>query len=235
VSLYTGMNIDLKVRGTDGFTKNIIMDANCTINLFAPPKNPSINPLDRTSPDEIVTATYDPVSRYYLATVSSVGWVPGAWWMQGVLSGGSENYNAWDFYSFTLLALRGRVRVPDQLTLRSAPSSRFPDTPFRPHTSRSPPTPTAHPTAAHIVPAPSRPTIPTTPCHTEPAPTNLTHPRRSASTRHYTPPQPNTTVHPAPGQTSPLRRLTPFHPCTLRLSSIASSLVPSCLDAILEH
>jgi hypothetical protein len=104
MTLYAGMNIDLRVRGTDGQTRTIITDANCTINLFAPPKNPSINPLDRVSPDQVVTATYDPVSRYYLATVSTVGWVAGTWWMQGVLSGGSENYQAWDFASFVLNA-----------------------------------------------------------------------------------------------------------------------------------
>lgn len=106
MTLYVGMNIDLKVRGTDGFTKDIINDAGCTIYLFAPPKNPSINPLDRTSPDVMVTATYDSVSRYYLATVSTVGapWVAGTWWMQGKLVGGSENYNAWDYASFVLVA-----------------------------------------------------------------------------------------------------------------------------------
>jgi hypothetical protein len=104
MTLFVGMNIDLKVRGTDGLTRNIITDASCTINLFAPPKNPSINPLDRTSPDVVVTATYDSVSRYYLATVSTGGWSPGTWWMQGVLSGGAENYEAWDYASFTLVA-----------------------------------------------------------------------------------------------------------------------------------
>lgn len=102
--LYVGMNIDLKVRGTDGFTRNIITDAACTINLYAPPKNPQANPLDRQSPDVVVTATYDTVSRYYLATVSTTGWASGVWWMQGVLAGGAENYYAFDFESFTLAA-----------------------------------------------------------------------------------------------------------------------------------
>lgn len=104
MTLYVGMNIDLKVRGTDGFTRDIIQDAECTIYLFAPPKNPSINPLDRADPDVTVTATFDTVSRYYLATVSTVGWAPGVWWMQGKIVGGSENYNAWDYASFTLVA-----------------------------------------------------------------------------------------------------------------------------------
>jgi hypothetical protein len=102
LTLYAGMNIDLKVRGIDGITKAIVNDASCTINLFAPPKNPLSNPLDRTSPDQVVTATFDPVSRYYLATVNTVGWSPGLWWMQGVLSGGAASYEAWDFASFEL-------------------------------------------------------------------------------------------------------------------------------------
>lgn len=102
MTLYVGMNIDLKVRGTDGFTRKIIADAGCTINLFAPPKNPQENPADREDPDYVATATYDTPSRYYIATVPTTGWVPGTWWMQGIISGGSENYYAFDFESFTL-------------------------------------------------------------------------------------------------------------------------------------
>ena len=101
--LYAGMRIDLKVRGTDGFSRKIITDAVCTINLFAPPKNPQQNPLDRQSPDVTVTAAYDPASRYYLATVASDGWVSGTWCMQGTLSGGADNYLAFDFESFVIL------------------------------------------------------------------------------------------------------------------------------------
>ncbi len=98
------MNIDLKVRGTDGFSRKIITDANCAINVFAPPKNPKDNVLDRVSPDHVITATYDSATRYYIATVSTLGWVPGVWWMQGVITGGTENYNAWDYEPFTLNA-----------------------------------------------------------------------------------------------------------------------------------
>jgi hypothetical protein len=104
MTLYVGMNIDLRVRGTDGITSRVVTDANCTINLFAPTKNPQLNPADRVSPDQVVTATYDPVSRYYLASVSTTGWAPGAWTFQGVLTGGSGNYLAFDFESFTLEA-----------------------------------------------------------------------------------------------------------------------------------
>lgn len=102
MALYVGMNIDLKVRGTDGFSRKIITDANCTINLYAPPKNPRDNVLDRQSVDVAVTAVYDPAIRYFTATVPTAGWAPGQWWMQGIIYGGPENYYAFDFEPFQM-------------------------------------------------------------------------------------------------------------------------------------
>lgn len=104
MTLYVGMNINLKVRGTDGFSKKVISDASCTINLFAPPKNPQANSGDRTNPDYRISAVYDPVSRYYIATVSSTGWAAGTWWMQGIIYGGAEGYYTYDFESFLMSA-----------------------------------------------------------------------------------------------------------------------------------
>lgn len=101
MTLFTGMNIDLKVRGLDGLSQNIINDANCTINLFAPPKNPEQNVSDRV-PDYVLTATYNSTIRYYVATISTTGWAAGTWWMQGIISGGAENYEAWNYSSFIL-------------------------------------------------------------------------------------------------------------------------------------
>jgi hypothetical protein len=102
MTLYAGTNIDLKVRGSDAITRAVIADANCVINLYGPPSNPQLNPEQRPFPSQVVTATFDPVSRYYLATVNTTGWAPGTWWMQGVLSGGAGNYEAFDFACFTL-------------------------------------------------------------------------------------------------------------------------------------
>ena len=102
MTLYAGMTIDLKARGTDGFSHDVIYDATCVMNLFAPPKNPKLNPGDRLDPDYTVPATYDPVSRYYLATTATTGWAPGLWWMQAVLTGGAASYFAFDFFSFLL-------------------------------------------------------------------------------------------------------------------------------------
>ena len=101
MTLYQGMNIDLKVRGTDGLSRKIITDAGCEINLYAPPKNPKLNVMDRVT-DHVVTATYDPVTRFYIASVTTIGWAVGTWWMQGVLTGGVENYAAWDYESFVI-------------------------------------------------------------------------------------------------------------------------------------
>jgi hypothetical protein len=103
MTLYVGMAVDLKVRGSDGFTRKIITDATCVINLFAPPKNPQANPGDRLSPDHTIPAVYDSVSRYYQVTADTTGWAPGTWWMQAGISGGAANYEAFDFESFLLL------------------------------------------------------------------------------------------------------------------------------------
>ncbi len=102
MTIYAGENVDLKVRGTDEVSRKIITDANCIITLFAPPKNPRDNPADRVSPDHTVSAVYDSVSRYYLATVSTTGWAAGVWWMCGVVSGGTGSYYALSYESFTL-------------------------------------------------------------------------------------------------------------------------------------
>lgn len=104
MTLYAGMKIGLKVRGTDGFTLGIITDAACVINLYGPGKDPVHSPVDRAHPDHTVGALYNSVDRYYEATVDSTGWTPGTWTMQGVLSGGANGYQAFDFETFTLAA-----------------------------------------------------------------------------------------------------------------------------------
>lgn len=103
---YLGETLTLRVRATDPVTQSIITDASGTAYFFAPPKNPSTTPADRTSPDVTATMTFDSVSRYYLVNFSTSGapWVAGTWWVQPVISGGAGEYDAWDYYSFTLNA-----------------------------------------------------------------------------------------------------------------------------------
>lgn len=98
MTIYVGQLADLAVRGTDGRDKTIIEDATCVVHLFAPPKNPKDRPEDRADPDGTVEAVYDPATRRYWA--SAVFPVSGTWWMQGVLTGGSRGYHAFDFFSF---------------------------------------------------------------------------------------------------------------------------------------
>lgn len=100
---YVGETLTCRMRGTDPVTKKIITDAAGTAYFYAPPKNPSVNPGDRT-PDQTITLTYDSTSRYYLANFSTVGWVAGTWWVQTALVGGAGNYDAWIYISFTLSA-----------------------------------------------------------------------------------------------------------------------------------
>jgi hypothetical protein len=100
MTIYAGTTIDLRVRGTDGRTQKIITGVSCIINLYGPGKNPRDNPEDREYPDYSVSTDWDPDSRYYVRSLSTKGWTPGTWWMQGVLSGGA--YDAFEFESFTL-------------------------------------------------------------------------------------------------------------------------------------
>lgn len=101
--LYSGATLTFKVRGLDPVTLYVITDAVCTVNAYAPPKNPSVNPGDRTA-DFTFTAVYDPASRFYLVQAPTAGWAPGTWWLQALLAGGAANYNAWSYASFPLLA-----------------------------------------------------------------------------------------------------------------------------------
>lgn len=100
---YAGQTLTCRVRATDPVTTKIITDATGTAFFFAPPKNPSVNTGDRT-PDHTFSLTYDATSRYYLVSFSTVGWAAGTWWVQPVLVGGANNYDAWTYISFSLTA-----------------------------------------------------------------------------------------------------------------------------------
>lgn len=101
---YSGETLTCRVRATDPVTKAIITDAAGTAYFFAPPKNPSTTPADRSSPDHTVALTFEPVSRYYLANFDTTGWAAGIWWCRAVVAGGSAGYDAWDYVSFEVQA-----------------------------------------------------------------------------------------------------------------------------------
>lgn len=69
-----------------------IVDLDCEIEFFAPPKTPKTVPADRTSPDETATLTYDAGRGGYYALVSTTGWVDGTWSFRVVLTGTSTNW-----------------------------------------------------------------------------------------------------------------------------------------------
>ena len=95
-----GETLLITVSATDRFTKMPVSDAVCTVDLFAPPKNPEANPNDRTVDHSIIGA-YDSGSKMYLIYVDTSGWTPGRWVYRATLSG---PYISFDYEEFTLQA-----------------------------------------------------------------------------------------------------------------------------------
>jgi predicted GIY-YIG superfamily endonuclease len=89
----------IRVRGVSPLDGSVITDATGTAYLYAPPKNPSVNPGDRI-PDVTVALTFDPAVNYYLGTWDSTGAAAGNWWCQGVVAGGAAGVNAWAYQDF---------------------------------------------------------------------------------------------------------------------------------------
>ncbi len=93
----------IKVRPTDPVTQEIVKDATGTAYLFAPPKNPSTTPADRT-PDYTIPLTFDPETNFYLGTADTTGFTPGTWWCQGKVAGGAAGVAAWSYQAFPVSA-----------------------------------------------------------------------------------------------------------------------------------
>jgi len=97
----SGELLTIKVRPVDPVTSLIPEDATATAYLFAPPKNPSLNPGDRT-PDATIPLTFDTATRFYLGTWDSTGAQAGTWWCQGKVTGGAGGYDNWAYQAFPL-------------------------------------------------------------------------------------------------------------------------------------
>jgi len=69
--------------------------------FFAPGKDPERLPADRI-PDRQVPLSFDSSSRLYTATVSTAGWVPGAWTGRGVVLDSSGAPAGWGWFTVTL-------------------------------------------------------------------------------------------------------------------------------------
>lgn len=69
--------------------------------FFCPGKDPGHDPADRI-PDRQVPLSFDEASRIYAAEVSTAGWEPGAWTLQGTVLDASGVPSGWGWFSFTL-------------------------------------------------------------------------------------------------------------------------------------
>ncbi len=101
---YQGEVITVRSRATNPVTKKLITDATATALFFNPSKSPITVVGDRAAPDHSSTLTWDSVSRYYLANVSTTGYTPGVWTCQAVVSGGAGGFNSWAWFVFTVKA-----------------------------------------------------------------------------------------------------------------------------------
>lgn len=99
MSLYSGMTLTAKAGAVDRVTKQYVSDAVCTFNFFIPPKNPKLNPTDRT-PDYTFTGTFDTTQNLYVATVETTDWIGGLWYYQAVLT--VSPYTSWEYNTFRL-------------------------------------------------------------------------------------------------------------------------------------
>lgn len=95
------MTLTATVSATDMVSKFPISVPTCTINFFAPPKNPKLNPTDRVV-DYSFQAVFDPSQKLYVAQIDTTGWVGGTWYYQGVLT--VAPYTAWEYSTFSLIA-----------------------------------------------------------------------------------------------------------------------------------
>jgi hypothetical protein len=99
----SGERVLITVRASDPLTQLQPEDATGTAYLFAPPKNPSTTPADRT-PDFTISLTFDETTRLYTGYWDSTGAAGGTWWCQGKISGGVGNYLNWAYQAFPMVA-----------------------------------------------------------------------------------------------------------------------------------
>lgn len=92
----------ITVSAFDPVTKYPITGGTCTIDFFAPPKNPEDNPADRTI-DHTVSGVFDSGQNAYIATISSVGWIAGKWIYRVMLTDASADVD-WIYDTFVLKA-----------------------------------------------------------------------------------------------------------------------------------
>lgn len=99
---YVGKSLNITISAFDRATKLAITGGTCTVDFFAPPKNPKNNPSDRTV-DHTFTATFDSGLNAYTLNFPTVGWAAGVWWCRSTLTDASGNVD-WFYDTFVLKA-----------------------------------------------------------------------------------------------------------------------------------
>jgi|SRR6185503_17957022 len=98
--LSVGETLTVLVSAFDRVTKLPVSDAVCTVDFFAPPKDPEHNPADRTA-DHTFTATFDSGQNAYTIDVDTTGWAAGQWTYRGKLVSTKTGF---EYGTFVLLA-----------------------------------------------------------------------------------------------------------------------------------
>lgn len=88
--LYVGKSLSVTASAFNPVTKLPITGGTCTVDFFAPPKDPKDNPSDRTV-DHTVTASFDSGQNAYIATISTTGWVAGKWFYRTTITDAFSN------------------------------------------------------------------------------------------------------------------------------------------------
>lgn len=99
--MYSGMSLTAKAGAVDRVSKQYVSGATCTFNFFIPPKNPALNPTDRTA-DYTFAGTFDSTQNLYTAVIDTTGWIGGLWYYQAVLADSPNT--SWEYSTFTLRA-----------------------------------------------------------------------------------------------------------------------------------
>lgn len=98
---YSGETLTVTVSAFDKVTKFPVSAPMCTVNFYAPPKNPELNVADRVV-DFSFQAVYDANQRLYVAYVDTSGWAGGTWYYQGILN--LNTFKAWEYSTVSILA-----------------------------------------------------------------------------------------------------------------------------------
>jgi hypothetical protein len=88
--LRVGKSLSVTASAFDPVTKYPITGGTCTVDFFAPPKDPDDNPSDRTV-DHTVTGTFDSGQNAYIATISTTGWPAGKWFYRTTITDSNGN------------------------------------------------------------------------------------------------------------------------------------------------